>query len=161
MRSGHGHGGRAGFGRPLNDAPKRKLRKGTLRRVFQLYAPYRWQLLVVLVMVMATAVLNIATPLLLRRVIDGALEDRDRSSLIWLTMGMIAVAAASGVFNLVQAYMNTGVGLSVMRDLRHRVYSHLQKLSLSFFTRTRTGDIQSRVSNDVASTERCCCCRSG
>lgn len=148
-----GHGGRGGFGSPTPDAPRRKLRQGTLRRVAQLYSPYRWQLTTVIILVLITAVLNVATPLLLRSVIDGALEDRDRNELIWLTTGMMLVAAVSGVFNLAQAYLNTGVGLSVMRDLRRRVYSHLQKLSLSFFTRTRTGDIQSRVSNDVASTE--------
>ncbi len=148
-----GHGGRGGFNTPMPDAPRRKLRKGTLRRVVQLYQPYKWQLTIVIVLVLITAVLNVATPLLLRQVIDGALENRDRAELVWLTAGMMLVAAGSGVFNLVQAYLNTGVGLSVMRDLRQRVYSHLQKLSLSFFTRTRTGDIQSRVSNDVASTE--------
>ncbi len=148
-----GHGGRGGFNKPIPETPTRKLRRGTLRRVVRLYQPYKWQLTIVLLMVLTTAVLNIATPLLLRRVIDGALEDRDRAQLVWLTAGMILVAAASGVFNLVQAYLNTGVGLSVMRDLRQRVYSHLQRLPLSFFTRTRTGDIQSRVSNDVASTE--------
>ncbi len=146
-------GGRGGFNRPLPSAPARKLRRGTLRRVVQLYRPYRWQLTVVVALVLVTAVLNVVTPLLLRQVIDGALVERDRAELIWLTVGMMLVAAGAGGFNLVQAYLNTGVGLSVMRDLRIRVYSHLQKLSLSFFTRTRTGDIQSRVSNDVASTE--------
>ncbi len=151
MRGGHGGGG--GFRRPISDEPRRKLREGTLRRVVRLYRPYKWQLTVVIVLVLITAILNVATPLLLRSVIDGALEDRDRNQLVWLTVGMVIVAVASGVFNLIQAYLNTGVGLSVMRDLRRRVYSHLQKLSLSFFTRTRTGDIQSRVSNDVASTE--------
>lgn len=148
-----GHGGRAGFNQPMPDAPRRKLRSGTLRRVIRLYGPYRWQLSVVIALVLLTAALGVATPLLIREVIDGALADRNRTDLIWLVVAMIAVAAASGVFNLVQAYLNTGVGLSVMRDLRYKVYSHLQKLSLSFFTRTRTGDIQSRVSNDVASTQ--------
>lgn len=152
MMSG-GQGGRAGFNRPMPDAPKRKLRQGTLRRVVRLYRPYRWQLTVVVTLVLLTAAFGVATPLLLREVIDGALADRNRTELIWLVVAMIAVASVSGVFNLIQAYLNTGVGLNVMRDLRYRVYSHLQKLPLSFFTRTRTGDIQSRVSNDVASTE--------
>ncbi len=148
------HGGRGGFNRAMpDDAPKRKLRRGTLRRVMRLYGPYRGQLSVVITLVLLTAALNVATPLLLRQVIDGALEERDRNELIWLVVAMVGVAAASGVFNLIQAYLNTGVGLGVMRELRYRVYSHLQKLPLSFFTRTRTGDIQSRVSNDVASTE--------
>ncbi len=153
MRGGHGGGRGGGFNTPGSDAPQREIRQGTLRRVIRLYRPYRWQLSVVIGLVLVTAALNVATPLLLRQVIDGALVDRDRAELIWLVAAMILVAAASGVFNIIQAYLNTGVGLNVMRDLRRRVYSHLQKLSLSFFTRTRTGEIQSRVSNDVASTE--------
>ena len=151
MRGGHGN--RGGFNAPVTDAPRKKLRRGTLRRVLRLYQPYRWQLTIVIVLVLVTAVLGIVTPLLIRRLIDDSIPNKNRSELVWLIGVMIGVTAASGVFNLIQAYLNTGVGLSVMRDLRRRVYSHLQKLSLSFFTRTRTGDIQSRVSNDVASTE--------
>jgi ATP-binding cassette subfamily B protein len=153
MMQGGGHGARAGFGEAMPDGPKRKLRRGTLRRVFGLYAPYKWQLIAVIAMVLITAALGIVTPLMIRRVIDSSIPNGDKSELFWLVGAMIVVTVASGVFNLVQAYLNTGVGLSVMRDLRRRVYSHLQKLSISFFTRTRTGDIQSRVSNDVASTE--------
>ena len=153
IRGGGGHGNVARSAASQLDAPKRKLRKGTLRRVFRLYQPYRWQLTVVIVMVLVTAALGIVTPLLIRRLIDESIPNNNRSELVWLIGIMIGVTAISGVFNLIQAYLNTGVGLHVMRDLRRRVYSHLQKLSLSFFTRTRTGDIQSRVSNDVASTE--------
>ena len=152
MMQGGGHGARAGFGEAMPDGPKRKLRRGTLRRGFGLYAPYKWQLIAI-AMVLITAALGIITPLLIRRVIDSSIPNGDETELYWLVGGMVAVTVASGVFNLVQAYLNTGVGLSVMRDLRRRVYGHLQKLSISFFTRTRTGDIQSRVSNDVASTE--------
>ena len=153
MMQGGGHGARAGFGEAMPDAPKRKLRRGTLRRVFGLYAPYKWQLIAVIAMVLITAALGIVTPLLIRRVIDFSIPNGDKNELFWLVGSMVAVTLASGVFNLWQAYLNTDVGLSVMRDLRRRVYGHLQKLSISFFTRTRTGDIQSRVSNDVASTE--------
>lgn len=152
MRRG-GHGGRAGFGTAMPDAPRRPIRRSTLRRVVRLYSPYRWQLSIVIGLVLVTAALGVFTPLLIREIIDGAIADRDRSLLIWLVTAIIGITALSGVFNLLQAYLNTKVGLSVMRDLRRRVYGHLQKLSLSFFTSTRTGDIQSRVSNDVASTE--------
>ena len=155
MRGGHGNG--VGMNASIldgtSDAPRRKLRQGTLRRVLRLYEPYRWQLTTVIVLVLVTAGLGIVTPLLIKRLIDDTIPNNNRSELVWLVGIMIGVTAASGAFNLLQAYLNTGVGLSVMRDLRRRVYSHLQKLSLSFFTRTRTGDIQSRVSNDVASTE--------
>jgi ATP-binding cassette subfamily B protein len=153
MMQGGGHGARAGFGEAMPNGPKRKLRRGTLRRVFGLYAPYKWQLIAVITMVLVTAALGIVTPLLIRRVIDFSIPNSDENELFWLVGGMVAVTVASGVLNLWQAYLNTDVGLSVMRDLRRRVYGHLQRLSISFFTRTRTGDIQSRVSNDVASTE--------
>jgi ATP-binding cassette subfamily B protein len=142
-----------GFGSPAPDGPRRPIKRSTLRRAIRLYSPYRWQLSAVIVLVLVTAGLGIATPLMLREIIDSAIVDRDKPLLIWLVSGIIAITAITGVFNLLQAFLNTKVGLSVMRDLRMRVYGHLQKLSLSFFTSTRTGDIQSRVSNDVASTQ--------
>lgn len=148
-----GSGNRTGFNAPTPDTARKPLRKGTLRRVLRLYQPYQWQLGSVILMVLVTAGLGIVPPLLIKRLIDDTLPNNDRADLLWLVSLMIGVTVASGVFNLIQAYLNTGVGLNVMRDLRRRVYSHLQMLSLSFFTRTRTGDIQSRVSNDVASTE--------
>ena len=137
----------------MPDAPRRPIKRATLRRVVRLYSPYRLQLGTVITLVLVTAALGVVTPLLIREIIDNAIENRDRPLLIWLVSAIIGITALSGVFNLLQAYLNTKVGLNVMRDLRRRVYNHLQKLSLSFFTSTRTGDIQSRVSNDVASTE--------
>lgn len=122
-------------------------------RVLHLYGPYRARLILVLLLVLVTAGLGIVTPLLIRQVIDDAIPSGDRGQLAWLVGTMIAAAGVSGAFNLVQAYVNTGVGLRVMRDLRRALYHHLQKLSLSFFTSNRTGDIQSRMANDVASTE--------
>jgi ATP-binding cassette subfamily B protein len=107
----------------------------------------------VIALVLITAGLGVVPPLLIRRVIDVSIPTGDRAELVWMVVAMLGVTAVSGGFNLLQAYLNTQVGLSVMRDLRRRVYEHLQKLSLSFFTSTRTGDIQSRLSNDISSTQ--------
>ena len=95
----------------------------------------------------------IATPLLIRQIIDVAIPNSDRKSLYWLTGWMIGVAVASGVISYGTNYLNMRTGLTVMEDLRLAVYGHLQKLPLSFFTSTRTGDLQTRISGDVSSTQ--------
>tara|TARA_B110000438_G_scaffold30712_1_gene30157 strand:+ start:15 stop:1718 length:1704 start_codon:yes stop_codon:yes gene_type:complete len=95
----------------------------------------------------------IATPLLIRQIIDVAIPNSDRTSLYWLTGWMIGVAVASGVISYGTNYLNMRTGLTVMEDLRLAVYGHLQKLPLSFFTSTRTGDLQTRISGDVSSTQ--------
>ena len=153
MASEHAHGARPGFGRPLPDEARQPLRRGTIRRVGALYSPYRLQLTVVVALVLATAGLGILTPLFIRHIIDVSLPSGDRAELVWLVVGMAAVAAVSGAFTLLQSYLNIGVGFRVMRDLRRSVYRHLQRQPLAFFTRTRTGDIQSRLSSDVSSTQ--------
>ena len=103
--------------------------------------------------ILISAVLQVAAPLLIRQIIDDAIPNADRRLLVWLTGGMIGIAAISGGLSLGTNYLNTRTGLTVMEDLRLAVYSHLQKLPLSFFTSTRTGDLQTRISSDVASTQ--------
>lgn len=148
------HGGRGGHGGDsLDDRQKRPMARKTLVRVAKLYRPYRFTLITVAVVILVSAVLQIATPLLIRQIIDDAIPNGDRPLLLWLTGGMIGIAAISGALNLGQNYLNFRTGLTVMGDLRLAVYSHLQKLPLSFFTSTRTGDLQTRISNDVASTQ--------
>ena len=104
-------------------------------------------------LILVSAVLQVVAPLLIRQIIDDAIPNADRALLIWLTGGMIGIAAVSGVLSLGTNYLNTRTGLTIMEDLRLSVYSHLQKLPLSFFTSTRTGDLQTRISSDVASTQ--------
>jgi len=125
----------------------------TLVRVARLYRPYRAALVTVAGLILVSAVLQVVAPLLIRQIIDDAIPNADRALLIWLTGGMIGIAAVSGVLSLGTNYLNTRTGLTVMEDLRLSVYSHLQKLPLSFFTSTRTGDLQTRISSDVASTQ--------
>ena len=142
-----------GVGRTFDDAPKRPIARKTLIRVSKLYRPYRSTLITVAFLIFISATLMIATPLLIRQIIDVAIPNSDRTSLYWLTGWMIGVAVASGVISYGTNYLNMRTGLTVMEDLRLAVYGHLQKLPLSFFTSTRTGDLQTRISGDVSSTQ--------
>jgi ATP-binding cassette, subfamily B, bacterial len=119
------------------------------RRVLRLFAPYRGRLAAVLALIVVSAGLGMISPFLLRDVLDEALPQQDRVLLAWLVGGMIAIAVATGVLSVGQAWLSNAVGQHVMHDLRAAVYRHLQRLSLAFFTRTRTGDVQSRIANDI------------
>ncbi|MBC8453404.1 MAG: ABC transporter ATP-binding protein [Chloroflexi bacterium] len=149
-----GHGVRpARLGRASDDAPKRPISRKTLVRVAKLYRPYRRALITVAVLILVSASLLVATPLLIRQIIDDAIPNSDRRLLFWLTGWMIGIAAVSGAISYATNFLNMRTGLTVMEDLRLAVYAHLQKLPLSFFTSTRTGDLQTRISSDVASTQ--------
>jgi len=147
----HGHGG--GMGRSVDEPPKRPVARETLVRVAKLYRPYRFALLVVAGFILVSAVLQIVTPLLIRQIIDDAIPNNDRNLLATLTGGMMLVAVLGGGISYGTTYLNSKTGLTVMEDLRLAVYAHLQKLPLSFFTSTRTGDLQTRISSDVAGTQ--------
>jgi ATP-binding cassette, subfamily B, bacterial len=124
-------------------------RPAELRRIARLFAPYKGQLIIVLVLIGAASVVSLVSPFLLRAILDTAIPRRRTGLLAVLALGMIAVSVVNSVLNVVQTLISTTVGQRVMHDLRVRVYSHLQRLSLGFFTRTRTGEIQSRIANDI------------
>jgi ATP-binding cassette subfamily B protein len=147
----HGHGG--GMGRSFDEPPKSPMARETLIRVAKLYRPYRFALLLVAGFILVSAVLQIVTPLLIRQIIDDAIPNNDRNLLATLTGGMMLVAVLGGGISYGTTYLNSKTGLTVMEDLRLAVYAHLQKLPLSFFTSTRTGDLQTRISSDVAGTQ--------
>jgi len=120
-----------------------------LRRVVRLFRPYRWSLLFVAVLVGASSLVSLVNPFLIREIIDVALPTGRTGLLALLALGMIVVSVANSSFNVWQTYVSTKVGQRVMHDLRTAVYSHLQRMSLAFFTRTRTGEVQSRIANDI------------
>jgi ATP-binding cassette subfamily B protein len=130
---------------------KRDLR--TFKRVVLLFRPYRSQMAFVLLAVFVTTALNLVVPLLIPLVFDDALAHRSMSHLILYGAIMIAAAFLSGIVGVGQTYLNNLVGQHVMRDLRNKLYAHLQDLSLGFFTSMRTGEVQSRLSNDVGSAQ--------
>ncbi|HEY6786467.1 MAG TPA: ABC transporter ATP-binding protein, partial [Trebonia sp.] len=121
----------------------------SLRRIVALFRPYRWSLLFVAFLVGASSLISLVNPFLIRAVIDVALPQGRTGLLAILALAMIVVAVANSSMSVSQVYMSTRVGQRVMHDLRTAVYSHLQRMSLAFFTRTRTGEVQSRIANDI------------
>ena len=121
-------------------------------RTVRLFRPYRSQVVSVVVLILLTASIGVVNPLLIKTVFDSALfpDGGPDMHLLWILAAiMSSIAILNGVMGVVQTYMTNQVGQSVMRDLRDDVYAHLQGMSLGFFTSPRTGEIQSRVSNDV------------
>jgi ATP-binding cassette subfamily B protein len=125
----------------------------SLRRIGRLFTPYRWQLAIVTAIIAASSVVGVASPFLLRAVIDTALPDKNVRLLAWLVAGMVAVAAVTSAFGVIQTWISTKVGQQVMHGLRTSVFGHLQRQSIEFFTRTRTGEVQSRITNDIGGME--------
>jgi ATP-binding cassette, subfamily B, bacterial len=123
------------------------------RRIAALFRPYRRRLTAVLVLIAISAGLGMITPFLLRDVLDSAIPKQDTTLLAWLVAGMVAISIATGVLGVAQTWLSNLVGQRVMHDLRAAVYRHLQRLSLAFFTRTRTGEVQSRIANDIGGVQ--------
>jgi len=123
------------------------------RRIARLFRPYRARLATVLGLILVSAALGIVSPFLLREVLDRAIPRRDTALLSWLVGGMIAISIATGALGVAQTWLSNVVGQRVMHDLRAAVYRHLQRLSLAFFTRTRTGEVQSRIANDIGGVQ--------
>ena len=133
----------------LRTAQNPKNPRVPMRRIVRLFKPYRWSLGFVLLLVAASSLVSLVNPFLIRAVIDVALPQGRTGLLAVLAIGMIVVAIANSSFSVSQTYVSTKVGQRVMHDLRTAVYSHLQRMSLAFFTKTRTGEVQSRIANDI------------
>jgi ATP-binding cassette, subfamily B, bacterial len=145
--------GRPRRGRSVTAAEKTQAHEVSLRRIGRLFTPYRAQLTVVTAIIVASSVIAMASPFLLRAVIDRALPERDLRLLVWLVIGMVAVAAITSALGVVQTWISTKIGQLVMHRLRTEVFTHLHRQSIAFFTRTRTGEVQSRITNDIGGME--------
>ena len=145
-----GHRSR-GSGGPesVTAAEKAQAREVSLRRIGKLFQPHGWSLLIVTAIIVASSVVAMASPFLLRAVIDKALPQQNLTLLVWLVLGMLAVAAITAALGVIQTWISTAVGQQVMHTLRTDVFAHLQRQSIAFFTRTRTGEVQSRITNDI------------
>jgi ATP-binding cassette, subfamily B, bacterial len=139
------------------EAPERptdpEVRKANLRRIVRLFRPYGRTLLVVNGLILVSAALGVIPSFLLREVLDVAIPEERVGLLTALVAGMVAIPIATGVLGVWQTLLSNRVGQAVMHDLRTAVYRHLQRLSLAFFTRTRTGEVQSRIANDIGGIE--------
>ncbi|MEU6537330.1 ABC transporter ATP-binding protein [Streptomyces sp. NPDC047000] len=120
-----------------------------VRRILRLFRPYRGRLAVVGVLVAAASLVSVASPFLLKAILDTAIPQRRTGLLSLLALGMILSAVLTSIFGVLQTLISTTVGQRVMHDLRTAVYGRLQRMSLAFFTRTRTGEVQSRIANDI------------
>jgi ATP-binding cassette, subfamily B, bacterial len=145
--------GRSGEGR---HAPRPDLRPEdipsapvSLRRIGRLFGPYRPRLALLLTLIFVSAGLGVISPFLLREVLDKAIPQHKTTLLTELVVGMIALSIIGGVIGVAQTWISNQVGQRVMHDLRAAVYAHLQRMSLAFFTHTRTGEVQSRIANDI------------
>src|SRR4029078_1696007 len=127
-------------------------RRANLRRIGPLFAPYRLRLSSLLLLMVASAGLGVLPAFLLKRVLE-AIGSNDTTELSVAAGALIAIAIASGVPGVVQTLLSNQVGQRVMHDLRAKVFRHLQRLSLAFFTNTRTGEVQSRISNDIGGVQ--------
>src|SRR6476620_1370278 len=142
LRAATGDGGSGRGGRRRSEPPSLMdpERKRDPHRIMALFAPYRARL---------AAVLGLISPFLLRAVLDTALPERNGALLTELVLGMIGISIATAAITVWQTYISNVIGQRVMHDLRAAVYRHLQRMSLAFFTRTRTGEVQSRIANDI------------
>ena len=150
----HGAGG-TGVMRSLR-GPSRKppplmdpTRERDTGRILALFKPYRLRLAAVLVLIVVSAGIAILQPFLLRQALDVGILQHDETVLTLTVLAMIAISIFTNATSVWQTYMSNVVGQRVMHDLRAAVYQHLQKMSLAFFTRTRTGEVQSRIANDI------------
>ncbi|MFJ6015634.1 ABC transporter ATP-binding protein [Streptomyces sp. NPDC092952] len=120
-----------------------------VRRILRLFHPYRGRLALVGLLVGASSLVSVASPFLLRETLDTAIPQGRTGLLSLLALGMILTAVTTSVFGVLQTLISTTVGQRVMHDLRTAVYAQLQRMPLAFFTRTRTGEVQSRIANDI------------
>ena len=149
-------------GAPIDEDP-RPIKPATVRRVVATFRPYRRKVTFVGLMIVITAGLGVVNPLLIVRVFDNALFGPNNDCagqpcpnlplLYFYVALMIAIPLVTSIIGIGQTYLANDVGLHVMQDLRNSLYQHLQKMPLRFFTTTRTGEIQSRLANDVGGVQ--------
>src|SRR5215831_16766117 len=128
------------------------VRRANMRRIARLFKPYRLRLGVVLLLILVSAALGVLPAFLLKGVLE-AIQTQETTRLSLYAGGMILIAIVTGALGVWQTLLSNQVGQSVMHDLRTAVFRHLQRLSLAFFTRTRTGEVQSRISNDIGGVQ--------
>jgi ATP-binding cassette subfamily B protein len=148
------HGGWRSYIRYDEQQDKPAISMALLRRVGGYAAPYRGRIVIMLATIIGITVLSLVPPLLFRDLIDHALPERDAARLNWLALGMIVVPLLNGGLGVVQRWLAAQIGEGVISDLRISLFAHLQRMSLRFFTNTRTGELMSRLNNDVVGAQR-------
>ncbi|MFB6806870.1 ABC transporter ATP-binding protein [Streptomyces sp. NPDC056387] len=127
--------------------------RAPVRRIVRLFRPYRGRLFIVVALIAGASLVALAVPLMVRELFDTALPQGRTGLLSALALGMSLASITGSAISVLESYISTSVGQRVMHDLRSQVYSHLQELPLAFFTRTRTGEVQSRIANDIGAMQ--------
>lgn len=136
-----------------SEGMKRPLQKETVGRVIRIFSPYRREMILTAVAVVISAGLGLLSPFFLRIIVNQGLMKKDISIIVRFSLYSLAATISATVLSYLYSYMSIIVGQRIMRDLRNSLFDHLQGMSLRFFTSTRTGEIQSRLSNDVAGVQ--------
>ena len=143
-----------GFRHDTDAVRGRKIERALLRRVLRLTRPYKGALIGFLVTVIIAAGLGAVQPLLFRALIDDALKHRDQNLLMLLALGAVAIAIATAALSLFQRFYSAKVGEGLIYDMRVALFDHVQRMPISFFTRTQTGSLMSRLNNDVIGAQQ-------
>ena len=133
---------------------EQKLKPGTVKRIFSFARPYRTNIIIYLATVVVDAALVVATPLLLKRLIDDGVIPKNASVVTSLALLVGLIAIADAAFNMLGRYFSSRIGEGLIYDLRSLVFSHVQKQSIAFFTRTQTGALISRINSDVIGAQQ-------
>jgi ATP-binding cassette subfamily B protein len=142
------------FRRDPSAVKGKKLERALLRRVYRMTRPYRGALIGFLIVVIIGAVLGAIPALLFRALIDTAIPDQDQTLVLGLAAAAVAIALATAGLNLLQRWYSSRVGEGLIYDMRVALFDHVQRMPLSFFTRTQTGALQSRLNNDVIGAQQ-------
>lgn len=151
LPGGGGGGGGRGPSR-VDPADRAQLAQSpvSMRRIARLFSPHRAAIALVVALIVTSSVISLAQPFLVRSVIDDALPHGNTTLLVWCVAGMIGIAVAGAVLGVWQTWLSTKIGQQVMHRMRVDVFDHLQKQSMAFFTRERSGEVQSRLTNDIS-----------
>ncbi len=144
---------KGGHSLPVQKTSRHKADARVIQRVIQTFKPYTMQLLLVFIAIVLTTLLNLVNPLLIEHVFDDAIVKRDQRLLLIYVAIMCVTPIIASLISVGQTHLNSEIGQNVMRDLRNQLYKHLQRMSLRFFTATRAGEIQSRLSNDIGGAQ--------
>ncbi|GAP13383.1 ABC-type multidrug transport system, ATPase and permease component [Longilinea arvoryzae] len=147
----HLHLGLHGLANSPDEKPK--ITWPLLKRVLHYARPYRGLILGMLVLILTSTGLSLLTPLILRDLIDKTIPARNTQRLVWLALGLLLIPSLNGFINVVQRRLSARVGEGVIYDLRLALYANLQRMSLRFFTNTKTGELMSRLNNDVVGAQ--------
>ena len=143
-----------GFRTDPDEVAGKRIDRALVRRVFRLARPYRRQLVGFLITAVAASIVIAIPPLLFRSLLDTAVPQRDRLLVTWLALGAVGLAIANAVLNLWQRWYSARIGEGLIFDMRTRLFDHVQRMPVSFFTRTQTGALMSRMNNDVIGAQQ-------